>query len=285
VTYPVDAATVRRLLLHEARVHAVPRRRLTILPDAILLLDPDDPEPFWNRVCGITWPDDPVGFDRRLAELGILFAGMGRQPHVWLSPPHDTPSDIRARLEANGFEDMGAGYLLVATSDADARNALAGAPPGPDLVLERHGAGVGAGTGAGQPASVGIAIDIVEVLVAAFAVEPERAEGIRGEVVASLADPRFTHYLIRLDGRPVAAARAATFDGATYLSSIGTVPVVRGRGLGRSITATAMLDGFAAGSEFVHLGVFADNEPAFALYRSLGFRPSGEPGPDMLLVG
>jgi ribosomal protein S18 acetylase RimI-like enzyme len=31
--------------------------------------------------------------------------------------------------------------------------------------------------------------------------------------------------------------------------------------------------------------VFADNEPAFALYRSLGFRPSGEPGPDMLLVG
>lgn len=269
------------MLLHESQVHAIPSRRLTVLPDGVLLMDPDDPEPFWNRLCAVRWPDDPTGFDRRLTEASILFAGKGRQPHVWVSPPHDTPRDLAARLAANGFEDMGLGYTLVATDDTAARAALAGTSRA-DLVLERHGAYGGLSVGPGGPA---VAADIVEVLLAAFRVEPERAAAIRGETMASLADPRFTHYVVRLDGGPVAVARAATFDGVTYLSSIGTTPAVRGHGLGRFITATATVDGFAAGSEFVHLGVFADNEPAFTLYRSLGFQPSGEPGPDMLLIG
>jgi hypothetical protein len=31
--------------------------------------------------------------------------------------------------------------------------------------------------------------------------------------------------------------------------------------------------------------VFADNPPAIALYERLGFVMSGDPGPDMVLVG
>jgi predicted GNAT family acetyltransferase len=31
--------------------------------------------------------------------------------------------------------------------------------------------------------------------------------------------------------------------------------------------------------------VFADNTPARRLYESLGFAMSGDPGPDMLLIG
>ena len=103
--------------------------------------------------------------------------------------------------------------------------------------------------------------------------------------MSSLADPRFMHYLIRRDGVPVAVARRATFDGISYLSSIGTMRWARGRGLGRLITATAAADGFAEASRWVHLGVFADNDPAIALYRGLGFQLSGDPGPDMILVG
>jgi ribosomal protein S18 acetylase RimI-like enzyme len=59
----------------------------------------------------------------------------------------------------------------------------------------------------------------------------------------------------------------------------------RGRGLGRLVTASAMVDGAEAGSEWIHLGVFADNAPAIALYGRLGFAMGCEPGPDMLLVG
>jgi hypothetical protein len=42
----IDAATVRRLLRHEAEVHAIPGRTLRDLGDALLLHDPLEPEPF-----------------------------------------------------------------------------------------------------------------------------------------------------------------------------------------------------------------------------------------------
>jgi ribosomal protein S18 acetylase RimI-like enzyme len=46
-----------------------------------------------------------------------------------------------------------------------------------------------------------------------------------------------------------------------------------------------MVDAAAAGSELIDLGVFADNVAARALYADLGFVTTGEPGPDMLLIG
>ena len=64
----IDAAMMRRLLLHEARVHAIPGRDLRDLGDSILLHDPAEREPFWNRLEGLRWPDDPGAFDKRLTE-------------------------------------------------------------------------------------------------------------------------------------------------------------------------------------------------------------------------
>ena len=141
----------------------------------------------------------------------------------------------------------------------------------PGTTLERPARLTGA---AAEP----VAQAIVDVLLEAFGVEADRRPGIAAETVASLADPRFTHYLVRLDGEPVAVARRATFDGLCYLSSIGTIERARGHGLGRLVTATAVVDAVAAGSEWVHLGVFADNPPAYGLYGGLGFTPSGAAG-------
>jgi ribosomal protein S18 acetylase RimI-like enzyme len=274
----IDAATVRRLLRHEAEVHAIPGRTLRDLGDALLLHDPLEPEPFWNRVEAIRWPVDAAGFDRRLAEVSVVFASIGRQPHVWSSPPHDEPGDLVERLAANGFEDVGDGLLLVARDVRLARVALGNRPLRADMTLERL-SGVS-----------GIAADlaadaIVSVLLMAFGVGDDRRPGVVGETRVSLADPRFTHYLVRREGMPVAVARRATFEGVSYLSSIGTVDAARGLGLGRFVTATAMVDAAAAGSDWIHLGVFADNTPARRLYEGLGFLMSGEPGPDMIYVG
>ena len=277
MTPPIDAGTLRRLLRHEAEVHAIPGRQLRDLGDALLLYDDVDPEPFWNRLEGLRWPSDPAAFDRRLGEAGILFASIGRQPHVWVSPPHDEPTDLAARLAANGFEDMGKGLLMIARDPAQARAALS-RPPADGAVLERL-SGVG-GHAAGDAAEA-----IVTVLFDAFGVGGARRDGIVAETVASLADPRFTHYVVRQDGEPVAVASRATFDWLSYLSSIGTVDRARGPGFGRLVTATALLDAIDDGSEWVHLGVFADNPPAIALYERLGFVMSGDPGPDMVLVG
>jgi ribosomal protein S18 acetylase RimI-like enzyme len=277
VTPPIDSDTLRRLLRHEAEVHAIPGRELRDLGDALLLHDPLDPEPFWNRVEGARWPGEASAFDRRLAEVGILFASIGRQPHIWVSPPHDEPVDLAARLAANGFEDMGKGLLMVARDGRRAQAALAAAPTA-DVILERL-------AGVEGDAAEEAADEIVSVLFDAFGVGAARREGIVAETVASLADPRFTHYVVRQGGASVAVARRATFDGLSYLSSIGTVERARGLGFGRMVTARALLDAVDAGSEWVHLGVFADNPAAIALYERLGFVMSGDPGPDMVLVG
>ena len=272
----LDAATMRRLTLNETLVHATPGRDVRDLGDGILLHDPADPEPFWNRLAAVRWPADPGAFDRRLTETLVLFASLGRQPHIWPSPLHDAPADLVERLTANGFRDTGAGCVMVLT-DPEAAQQLAAQPLEATLVVERLG-------GISGPEAVAAARSIVEVLVDAFGVDGDRLPGVMAETVASLGRGAFTHYLARWEGRPVAVARRATFDGVSYLSSIGTASSARGRGFGRLMTATAARDSVAAGSDWTHLGVFADNREAIRLYQGLGFERVGEPCPDLLLV-
>lgn len=275
--HDVDAATMRRLLLHEARVHSLPGREVRDLGDAILLIDPLDPEPFWNRAESVRWPADPDAFDRRLAELLVLFTSLVRQPHIWPSPLHDAPPDLVPRLEANGFRDVGGGCVMILT-DAAMAHERAASRLVPGLRLDRfHGL-------SGEPAKRAAA-DIVSVLLDAFSVDADRRSAIEAETAASLGHAAFTYYLASLDGNPAAVARCATFDGASYLSSIGTVSWARGRGLGRAVTAVASSDAVEAGSEWTYLGVFADNEAAQRVYRDVGFAQVGDPCPDLLLVG
>jgi ribosomal protein S18 acetylase RimI-like enzyme len=273
---PIDAATMRRLMLHEARVHAIPGRDLRDLDDSILLHDPIEPEPFWNRLEVLRWPVDTEAFDRRLTELLVLFATIGRTPHIWASPLHDSPADLVSRLEANGFRDMGEGNLMILADPRAARLTMTQPLPN-DVTIERL---VG-GTGATAEAASGA---IVDVLLDAFDVDVERRTSIEAETLASLAHPWFTHYLVMADGKPAAVARRATFDGASYLSSIGTAAWARGRGLGSIVTRMASLDALAAASEWVYLGVFADNRDAIRVYERSGFARVGASSPDLLLL-
>ena len=61
--------------------------------------------------------------------------------------------------------------------------------------------------------------------------------------------------------------------GVGAIQNVGVVPECRGLGLGRALLARS-LRGFAGrGYRRVYLEVTADNAPALAVYRSLGFRP------------
>jgi GNAT superfamily N-acetyltransferase len=272
----IDADTMRRLMLHEARVHAVPGRDLRDLGDAILLHDPVEPEPFWNRLEVLRWPDDPSAFDRRLAETLVLFASIGRQPHIWASPAHDAPGDLVERLIANGFRDLGSGDMMALADPVPARQAVAGPLP-PGVTLQRLSRLTGT-------AAEAMARPIVDVLADAFEVEDERLPGVESETIVSLGHASFTHYLLCFDGAPAAVARRATFDRASYLSSIGTAAWARGRGFGRLVTAAAVSDADAADSEWTYLGVFADNAAAIGVYDRTGFVRVGASSPDLLLV-
>ena len=53
----LDPATSRWLAWHEAVSHGLIGREIRDLGDAGMLYDPNDREPFWNRIAGIAWPD------------------------------------------------------------------------------------------------------------------------------------------------------------------------------------------------------------------------------------
>lgn len=272
--HAIDAQTLRFLELHETRVHALPGRRVRDLGDAVLLHDPLDREPFWNRLAAVTFPADPRAFERRLDEVITLFATLDRLPHVWPRPLFNEPVDLVDRLLGAGFVDIGGGLVMLL--DDPAPSAELTRRPRPDLEIERlHLV---------DPARRrAVAPEIALVLAESFDVEPSRRDPIADETAAMFDRPEQHAYLVRVGGEPAAVAKRATFDGATYLSSIGTRPRFRGRGLGALATALAVEDGLAAGSRWTYLGVFTENHAARRVYERLGFVAIGGPVPDLLL--
>ena len=270
----LDVDALQFLERHEALVHALPGRELRELGDALMLYDPIDREPFWNRVNAINWPDEPGAFDRRLAETISLFHILDRIPHIWPRPALNQPRDLTARLLANGWEDVGGGHIMLLVDPEPAR--LAETPTDHLVTIERlHQL-------EGEDARESAA-DLAMVLSESFEVEPGRQTAIELETLAMFDRPEMHGYLARVDGEPAAAAKRATFDGGSYLSSIGTRPGFRGRGLGRLVTAAATADAIAAGSRWIYLGVYTDNVPAVRLYEGLGFARVGDAAPDLLL--
>jgi ribosomal protein S18 acetylase RimI-like enzyme len=271
----LDRDTLRALEVHETRVHARPRREIRDLGDALMLFDPEDREPFWNRVSCIAWPRPAPAFDRRLAETLALFGSLDRIPHVWPPQAFAEPPDLVDRLVNAGFEDLGGGHLMV-LHDPDPSSRAIGRPLPPGVTVERID----------RPAEHDrrrLADEVALVLTDAFDVEPDRRDRMAADTSLGFDRPDQHVCLARVRGVPAAVARRTTFDGASYLSAIGTRPAFRGLGLGRIVTALTTHDGLAAGSRWIYLGVFQDNELARRLYQSLGFTVVGPAAPDLIL--
>ena len=264
---------MRRLERHETDAHAIPSREVRDLGDALVLYDPRDADPFWNRAAAVRWPDEPDAFDRRLTEALALFGILARRPHVWPSAVHGRPSDLVARLEANGFRDIGGGHVMVMRDPAACPPVAARELPGGVSIRTLARAG---------DALPGDVEAVAGVLADSFGAPPWRARELAADLARTLDDPRIALVLARVDGEPAAVAKATTFDGLTYLSSIGTRPAFRGRGLGGLVTRDAVVAGVARGAGLAYLGVFSGNVTAFRLYERLGFATIGE-SPDLLL--
>jgi ribosomal protein S18 acetylase RimI-like enzyme len=257
---------------HETDAHAIPGREVRDLGDALMLHDPRDGDPFWNRLARVRWPDDPAAFDRRLTEVMALFLVLGRRPHVWPSPVHALPGDLALRLVANGFGDIGGGHLMV-LGDRAACEPVRPGEPDRDVTLQAIRRAVDARPGDPR--------DMAGVLTEAFGSPPARTAELAADLDRTLDDPRVALAMARVDGVPAAVAKATSFGGHTYVSSVGTRPAFRGRGLAGLVTRHAVA---AAGTEVrdtVYLGVFSGNQPALHLYGRLGFVSIGE-APDLL---
>lgn len=291
-----QADLARRLVLHEARAQQTPGRELRDLGDGWLFHDPNDAEPFWNRLIAPAWPDDRLAFDRRLDEVITLFSTLGRLPHVRPLPVGGTPDDIADRLSEAGFQVMGADRRMVLADPGDidglvsslrqqVERAFGG---GSDISVSRQesrrGGGLRRGDGNGSWGDRRRwAVDASLVLSDAFGVDPERRVALEHDVLACVSRPGCAVILVAVDGVPAAIARRATTGEGSYLSSIGTRPGFRGHGLGALVTALAVRDALSAGSSLVHLAAEQDNAVALRLYARLGFALVGEAAPDMLL--
>jgi ribosomal protein S18 acetylase RimI-like enzyme len=272
-TVSLDDATTRRLEWHETMAHAIPSRVVRDLGDALVLHDPRDPDPFWNRMVSVRWPTSQEAFDRRLDEAVTMFALDARQPHIWPSPAHSAPADLAARLVGRGFRDAGGGHVMVLTEPASC----------PPLAADELAAGVTvAGICRASDAMDGDVDDIAAVLAESFGALPDRAGELAADLHRTLGDPRIALALIRVDGVAAAVAKATSFDGFTYLSSIGTRAGFRGRGLAGLATRHAVAIAGGTATHVVYLGVFSGNAPALRLYDRLGFASGGE-SPDLLL--
>jgi hypothetical protein len=272
-TIELDDATIRRMERHETMAHAIPSRVVRDLGDAIVLFDPRDVDPFWNRMVSVRWPAPAAAFGHRLNEAIAMFALDGRRPHIWPSPAHNAPADLTARLQAAGFRDVGGGHVMVLVDPA------ACPPIGP------NDAGPGLSiTGICRAGDAGERDldDIALVLAESFGAHADGVPELATDLDRTLDDPRVALALVRVDGEPAAVAKSTTFDGFVYLSSIGTRAAFRGRRLAALATRHAVAIGGGSTGGIVYLGVFSGNAPALRLYERLGFASAGE-APDMLL--
>ncbi len=255
----VGDATMLAMERHEVLAHAQPGRQIRDLGDALALIDLVDAEPFWNRLQAVRWPEDDAGFDLSLTRALAFFASVGRLPHVWPSPAHASPHDLAARLEAHGFHDVGGGHLMVLED--------------PSRCLP---------VGANELAD-GVTVTTIRTRSDAAPTDADDMALVLAESFGALDDPRIVLALVRVDGEPAAAAKATTFDGWTYISSVGTRAAFRGRALAGIATRLAVTAGGLVPAPVTsYLGVFSGNEPALRLYERLGFASVGE-SPDLLL--
>jgi ribosomal protein S18 acetylase RimI-like enzyme len=290
----LDPDLAHRLVLHEARAQQTPARELRDLGDGWLFHDPSDAEPFWNRLIAPRWPTEAAAFDRRLDEVITLFSTLGRLPHVRPLPVGGTPADIGARLARAGFETMGADLRMVLMHHGDTEALVAaltqrversfGGTSAVGVSRREWVGGAGRAPGGRQWAERRRwAVDASLVLADAFGVDANRRVALEHDVLACVSRPGCAVVVVAVDGIPAAIARRATTDTGSYLSSIGTRPAFRGRGLGALATALAVRDALAAGSEVIHLAVEAENDDALRLYERLGFATVGGAAPDLLL--
>jgi ribosomal protein S18 acetylase RimI-like enzyme len=127
--------------------------------------------------------------------------------------------------------------------------------PGPKVEIERVGDRDGLGAAAA-------------VAAAGFEAPPGSLDPLYTADVG--AAPGLSIYLATADGRAVSTAISWAGDGGVGIFNVATPPGFRGRGYGRAVTQTAVLDAFTSGADLAWLQASEMGEP---VYRAMGFRP------------
>ncbi len=200
---------------------------------------------------------DPSDADERIGAIRSDYVGRG-VPMAWLVGPSSQPTDLAARLQAQGMtlDDEAPGmaiHLHEAALDA----------PGPsDLMIEEMVEEVIDGDGLVRwintmVAGSGLPDMVRELLVGLYMQRGfSRQENVR-------------YYLASRDGQPVASALLFLGGGAAGIYNVATVPNARRQGIGAAVTVAAL----RAARDLGHtLGVLQSSQMGENVYRRLGFQ-------------
>lgn len=195
-----------------------------------------------NSVLPLGDPGVPV--DEALARATAFYAAHDRQPCARVV----VGSAVHAELDARGWVPMLA-------DEADTEVQLAGVAK-----VSRLLSGLDTGD-----------VELADALTHDWLVGNPGAQANYAAVAAALDLPDAVFASITENGEQVARARINLADDWAFLADLTVQPGARRRGLARTVTAA--LVGWAAehGASVLLLQVLADNEPAQALYASLGF--------------
>jgi ribosomal protein S18 acetylase RimI-like enzyme len=199
---------------------------------------------------------DPASVERRLDEL-LALVDERRGRTLWWHAPHHTPADLTERLLRRGFRqvDDTAAMAMDLTRLPDAVDV----PAGIRIELVSGADDVDAYVG----------LLIREMEAAHPPVAPDAAAVRRDHIKGRLGnDPDSRRFVAWLDGQPVATSRLSMAGGAAGLYTVVTMPEVRGLGIGRAMTLTALLAGREAG---MRIGALQATEMGYRVYARLGF--------------
>ena len=271
----LDDATTRRLERHETMAHAIPSRIVRDLGDALVLHDPRDPDPFWNRMVSVRWPDEPAAFDHRLDEAIAMFALDAARRTSGRRRPTTRPPTSPARLQAAGFRDVGGGHVMVLADPAACPAARGPTSSAAGVEVQRHLPPDGRGgrrrrrhrQRCSRSRSGRCRIGPASSPTTCGARSTTR--GSRWPWSGWTASRRRSRRRPRSTGSPTSPRSGRAPRGAVAVSA----------GLA---TRHAVAIGGGGSARIVYLGVFTGNAPAIRLYERLGFASGGE-APDLLL--
>lgn len=195
----------------------------------------------------------PGSAEERVRELVAGFDARGTPMDWWLMPS-STPAELPHHLRANGFHRGGnwPGMAVELDRMVDDRSDLRG------FRCTK--------TGDDQELAIWMSVHARCFRTA----ESER--GAVGDIYRRLVEDRSSdlrHYLGWYRGEPVAVASLFLAGGVAGVYNIGTLPEVRGRGIGRRMTVVGLRNAREAG---YRIGVLGASQMGLPMYRSLGFR-------------
>jgi GNAT superfamily N-acetyltransferase len=179
-----------------------------------------------NHVLRAEIDGSDASIDARIDAIHASLRERGSVPATWWIGPSTRPADLAERLDARGFIEAEPEYGM--TIDLDSLAIPSAAHSGTVRAVD-DAAGLD---------------DFLAVMAGAYGWSDDGRSNAWAELYRlplPAADAPWRHVVVRADGRPAACATLFTSGEHAFVTNVGTIPSVRGRGLGTTATLAVLL--------------------------------------------